>query len=322
MPGATPTQHAIYRNDDVIRTGHVCGNDAGQPGALAPGGIDGADDVGGTVQTFAAAKVAELACDADYDYFLDFGSDVPTVENQIMSIVNAMNIQYERDVGITHQLTATIVRTDENDPYTAKKSRRRLNEMQAEWNANQSGIVRDTAQLFTGITLAGNTIGEAFDFGVICDVPRSYSIVANFNNNLACLSDLTAHELGHCWDARHCSCSNYTMNGSITCTIDACNAGNCSNTPINCDDNDPCTADSCDGSGNCVNDPIPNCGGGVSVECITYTVSGGGPNKDKNLDIAVQVVDASGNPVSSAAVSISLTFPSGGVGTGTTTTDG
>ncbi len=41
------------------------------------------------------------------------------------------------------------------------------------------------------------------------------------------------------------------------CTIDSCDAnGNCVNTPIVCDDGDPCTIDTCDGTGTCVFTPV------------------------------------------------------------------
>ena len=352
IKGASADQHVVYRTDDLIPGAGRCGNEALEAEAFAlvnggsglPSGLD----------------VALLACDADFEYFQRHGG-VSSVETRISGIVHLVNLQYERDVAITHQIEAIVVRSTSNDPYTKKKSRNRLNEFQAEWNTNLASVPRDTAQLFTGIDLAGLTIGEAFDFGVICDVPRSYSIVSDYTSTLACLSDLSAHELGHCWNARHCSCPGFTMNSSITCanrfntsstipviaafrdsidclgggtpcsgdgdcddgnpcTIDTCVGGVCVNTPIDCDDGNPCTQDSCDGNGNCVNTPIDPCGDNAIVECITYTTSGG-RGGTKNLNIAVLVVDDFGSPIVDAAVSVSVRFPSGGVGTATGTTN-
>lgn len=42
-------------------------------------------------------------------------------------------------------------------------------------------------------------------------------VQSDFNNNLACATDLSAHEMGHNWNAGHCSCTSNTMNPFITC---------------------------------------------------------------------------------------------------------
>ena len=64
------------------------------------------------------ACIAELACDADFEYFSTWGS-VANVEARINSVINAVNVQFERDVSITHAITTIIVRTAEPDPYTS-----------------------------------------------------------------------------------------------------------------------------------------------------------------------------------------------------------
>ena len=79
---------------------------------------------------------------------------------------------------------------------------------------------RDAAQLFTGKDIDNNVIGIAY-LGAICGTQSSYGVVeSNFGGctALACKTDLSAHELGHNWNADHCSCSTppYTMNPSIT----------------------------------------------------------------------------------------------------------
>ena len=57
--------------------------------------------------------VANLAIDADYEFFQRHGNDVNTannVANHIQTIINTVNLQYEQDVAITHQVTTIIVR--------------------------------------------------------------------------------------------------------------------------------------------------------------------------------------------------------------------
>jgi hypothetical protein len=48
--------------------------------------------------------------------------------------------------------------------------------------------------------------------------------------------------------------------GSVCSGIDLCEVGICVGSgPLDCDDDDPCTADSCDGVSGCANDPIVGC---------------------------------------------------------------
>ena len=41
---------------------------------------------------------------------------------------------------------------------------------------------------------------------------------SDFSRNFSCVTDLTAHELGHLWGAFHCDCPANTMNPGITCS--------------------------------------------------------------------------------------------------------
>ena len=162
---------------------------------------------------------AELACDADFEYFTKWGS-VANVENRINSIINSNNVLYEAQTGLSHTITTIIVRTSSNQPYTQKEASNLLSQFRNHWNANHGNIQRDVAHLFTGKTLAGNTIGIAY-LGVVCNIPWAYGLSrSDFSTNFACVTDLTAHELGHNWNAPHCSCPNHTMNAYITCAND------------------------------------------------------------------------------------------------------
>ena len=141
------------------------------------------------------------------------------VENRIHSIMNAVNIQYECDVNITHQITTIVVRTDVNDPYSATNTDLVVNEFAAEWNANMAYIQRDVAQLFTAREIDGNIIGQARVLGGVCDFSQAYCYVqSDFSANFQLVTDLSAHELGHLWNAFHCDCANpgLTMNPGIT----------------------------------------------------------------------------------------------------------
>ncbi len=214
---ALPGDYLLYRSDDVQPVEATCGTQGdligpevirgaglGAPSAGADGGV-----AGGT------PCVAQLACDADFEYYNDYGT-VAAVEARINSVINTVNLQYESQIGVTHEITAIIVRSTEPDPYSSSNAETLLNQFRDHWLGNQTSIQRDVAHLFTGKELNGSTIGIAW-LDAVCS-SFGYGVVqSDFNGNFSCATDLSAHELGHNWGASHCSCPSYTMNPSITC---------------------------------------------------------------------------------------------------------
>ncbi|MCH8241946.1 MAG: hypothetical protein IH897_04965, partial [Planctomycetes bacterium] len=116
-----------------------------------------------------------------------------------------VNAQFERDAAIRHIITTIVVRSSPDDPYTnATNAELLLTEFRDYWRPRPER--RDIAQLFTGRSLAGSTIGIAW-VGFICSTGFGYSLVEGYCSqcsNFACSTDLSAHELGHNWDALHC----------------------------------------------------------------------------------------------------------------------
>lgn len=209
VPGADPDDHFIYRDSEVPPTDGVCvvTADSDAPKTLVPPAQPvpaGGDD---------ESCVAELAVDADYEYYVNYGSDVQAVEDRVNAVINALNIQYERDVGITHLLTTIIVRTAEPDPYDEIFAGLLKLQMQEHWNAHHQDVERDLAQLFTGRDLYGTQLGYSA-VGQVCNSSLAYSIVqSDWSGSFAEVTDLHAHELGHNWNAVHCDCSGWTMYG-------------------------------------------------------------------------------------------------------------
>jgi hypothetical protein len=214
LSDAREGEYVLYEDEDVIESGLPCA----VPVLAESAGESTAGESGGSEPTTSAGsvlKVAELACDADYEYYSTYGS-VSAVEARIHSVVDAINLQYELQVGITHEVSTIIVRTSPSQPYNSTDPLTLLVEFRDEWNANHTGISRDVAHLFTGKQLDGNVIGIAY-LGVICNAYYGYGLSqSDFSSSFASVSDLTAHELGHNWNANHCSCTSYTMNPYIT----------------------------------------------------------------------------------------------------------
>lgn len=96
-----------------------------------PGSVDDGDALAG-----GGSCTAEIAFDADFEYFQDYGS-VAAVEAQINSVINTVNLQYSSEVGITHLVTAIIVRTTSNDPYNGNGANKLLTSFREEMG-NQS----------------------------------------------------------------------------------------------------------------------------------------------------------------------------------------
>jgi hypothetical protein len=217
VPGAGSAQHVIYAPEDVIATGRTCGVEL-LPTPYPTGTAlltSGAGTPRGGKALGTALAVSELACDADFEYFSDYGS-VGATQSRIESVINTMNGQYETEVGITHQITTILVRTSPSQPYTSSDAVTLLNQFRNEWNSAQAGTPRDSAQLFTGKEVIGGTIGIAW-IGVVCNLSYAYSLVqSDFNGAFVSATDLSAHELGHNWNADHCNCTSNTMNPFIT----------------------------------------------------------------------------------------------------------
>jgi len=207
VPGAPFDAHVLYASSAVLDEGHACGADL-LANAVPEPPVGG----GGTYAPGSSVKVAQLGCDADFEYHNVHGG-VAGATAAIETVINTMNPQYEFEVDITHVITAILVRTSSNQPYTSTDPGTLLNQFRAEWVQNQGGITRDVAELFTGKNLDGSVIGIAW-VGQVCK-SLGYNVVQHLSG-LSSRTDLSAHELGHNWNASHCSCGGYTMNPSLT----------------------------------------------------------------------------------------------------------
>ncbi|MCA9305703.1 MAG: hypothetical protein KDA16_04180 [Phycisphaerales bacterium] len=223
--GADADEYVIYRGEDTLPIGGVCGSDEQPPVNGDHGGIidNGTGDCGGMC-------VAQLGCDADVEYYQDFGSNVGSVEARINTIINQVNPPYENQIGITHAIEAIIVRTAEPDPYSTTASTSLVGQVRSEWTSGSaSSIEHDVAHLFTGKEIDGSTIGEADTIGGICTSERYAYSQAECCGSTNCAVDLVTHELGHLWGGIHCSCPSNFMTTPLSCTASSFTASNVTN---------------------------------------------------------------------------------------------
>lgn len=199
--------HVVYRASDWVEAGAFrCGTDdviGHFPSSLDPGIDRSSEPALGT-----GLKVAELGLDADVEFYNSNGSSVANTLLDMENIINNVQAIFEAETGITYEVTTAIVRSAEPDPYTSSHHGLLLDEFALTWNSlPQFFIPRDLAHLFTGKNLAAVTgaIGVA-EPASVCSPARAYGLVqSKYTDNVALRSSLSAHEIGHNWNACHCN---------------------------------------------------------------------------------------------------------------------
>ncbi len=194
VPTAGPTAHIVFRGADSSNLNYHCGVPGVQQGVVPT--------VGGEDAVYAC----QLAIEADNPLFVLNGSNTTNTQNDVTGIVNAMDIIYRRDVLVALQVSQLIVDSGP-DPYTTSVATALLPQFGNYWNANHGGVARDTAHLFTGRPMgasSGGTIGLAY-VGVVCFLNSAYGVSqTRFSTNYGYRVGVTAHEIGHNFNAAHC----------------------------------------------------------------------------------------------------------------------
>lgn len=212
-------EHAVFHNSDwVNRRGFTCAEDAGLQVFDGAAGIDSA--VEPSPVAGAAYKVAQIALDADFEFFQQNGSSIDAAILDMENIINGMQTIYETQLNITYEISHVIVRSTSATPYTSTSPSTLLNQLVSHWNASpQSAIPRDLVHLFTGKNLDGSTIGIAY-IGAVCRLNSAYGLSqSRFTSSMPARVALTAHEVGHNWNAQHCnSCTGCTDCCRIMCS--------------------------------------------------------------------------------------------------------
>lgn len=223
-------QHVSFSADDAIPDGRGCA--LGQPGfplekyrsplsqAIAEGTAGNEGGIAGTTPSD-----VELACETDNEFYVKNGSNVANTVNDIELIVSNVNVIYDRDVNIIFELGTLVIRADVNDPYVSTTIDGRLTAFGTKWaSAPESGIFRDISHMFSGYSFAGGTIGLAY-LGVVCNSINNaqYGVVeSRYTTSLTYRISLSAHELGHNWNATHCDAQ-----GTAACHIMCSSNGGC-----------------------------------------------------------------------------------------------
>ncbi|MBK9387784.1 MAG: IPT/TIG domain-containing protein [Planctomycetes bacterium] len=204
----------VHRGADRLPSPASCG-------ALSlPGG-----PIGGAPESIAVLREAELALDADREFYQRKGSNLTQTQTAILSIVNSVDLIYRRDLCIQYFVGTLFIRT--TNVYTQTDMGALLGEFQGYWVQNHANVVRDVAHLFTGKGSFSGTIGIAY-VGAVCDRSTGFAVSRAYSSSNASNIELVAHELGHNWGASHCSgsgclimCPSLGSCGGLTNRFDA-----------------------------------------------------------------------------------------------------
>jgi Metallo-peptidase family M12 len=221
IPGANRALHALFRDADVLAHDGVCRTLAATIGAAKQQKNSTNASPGWLPATAAASfKLAEVAFEGDVSYFNLVGGSGPAATD-IDTLMNSIASIYEAEVGITYEVSTVVLQTDGSEQYASTDSEVLLEQYRSFWNSNLGGVTRDTSHLLTGKNLVGSTIGIAY-VGVICNEPFGYGLSQTFfSMNLSDRVSLTAHEIGHNWNAGHCDSKNDC--GVMCSFIGSCN---------------------------------------------------------------------------------------------------
>ena len=219
----TERTHVVLTDQFELPEGHGCGNDLFDLGEPVETPDNGAGQLaGGTLY------LVEVGSDTDYEFFVKNGSSITNTINDIELVWALTENVYERDVSIVFELSTIVVRATVNDPWSdSTDSSVILNAFRNRWNSSANDeyrIKRDVAHIFTGKDIANSILGLA-TVGVVCNQSFAYAMVeSRWTSNLTFRSIVTAHELGHNFNAPHC---DTTSSCSGSCRIMCSGVGGC-----------------------------------------------------------------------------------------------
>ncbi|HEX5719063.1 MAG TPA: M12 family metallo-peptidase, partial [Thermoanaerobaculia bacterium] len=194
------TSHIVVFDERDLRpeAAGLCG--VGELSRLAAeSAIEPTSSVGDSIRVVTADATfrrVDLATEADYEYFSIYGVNA---NSQIQGVVNQVDGIYRPELSVNLRIVFQSVWMVSGDPYTSSNHDTLTGQFRDYWNTHRGDVARDTAHLFTGRDLDGNTVGAAWR-AVLCNNPSlSYGI----SQNTGLMAKLVAHEIGHNLSAEH-----------------------------------------------------------------------------------------------------------------------
>ena len=316
-------EFVFYAESSVTAEGGECATDtlAGKVAARAAGArlAPNATTTRPTPEEiFAPKPEAEVATEADFEFFQLNGNNAANTNADINSIMTQVDAIYDRDLGMKLRVVFQRVWAVAGDPYTTANASKALEQLTNVYDTSFPGgpPARDLTHMFTGKTLLDDKnepgiVGIAWP-AVVCDIPEaSYGISQSRFTNLGNLRvTLTAHEIGHNFGATHpnedkpvpAGCSPSIMNSFVQNTQNFCQYSR-----------DQITSHVTGSGGDCLGRLTqPGCEYSISPTSNFYTVSGGAGVVDVTATAGCVWGVAEGAPW------VVFTGPEAGTGSGVT----
>ena len=215
---AAPTDFLFYRESDVIlneplecRVETLSEKVSEQYSRVSP---SAASSTTPQAAKLSPTRQAEIATDADFEFFQANGSNATTANNEILSIMNQVDGVYQNEIGITFKVLYQRVWTTSADPYDATTLSGLLDQVRLNWkNSPPAGSeTRDVVHMWTGRDLDGFQTGLAYSTVTVNGV-TSNGVVCRFQELAVGVSErqtlvpqkyiVPAHEIGHNFSATH-----------------------------------------------------------------------------------------------------------------------
>lgn len=229
---AAPGDFLFYRESDVIPgDALVCGVET----LAEKVNEEFVRSSGPNVQAAVLSPVreAEIATDADFEYFQASGNSAANANNDILGIINQVNGVYRSEIGMTFKVIYQRVWTTSADPYDATTMSGLLDQVRLNWrptSAPAGSESRDLVHMWTGRDLDGFVTGLAYSQGTINGVAAN-GVVCRTQEFSVGVSErqvlvpqkyiVPAHEIGHNLSAQHPEqvghpeCALTIMNGVV-----------------------------------------------------------------------------------------------------------
>lgn len=160
------------------------------------------------MRTFAnSCKVVELAIASDASMFTKFGSS-RAVFNHNIAVMNNVAVLYRHEFtdniefSIVTQYGSEGYTNDPLFPNTTSTSPGIVLSAFTAWGQTRNfGTTFDIGQFWTNRDFDGTTVGLAY-LGTVCSSYK-YHVLQDFSSNISSISVMTAHEIGHNFNASH-----------------------------------------------------------------------------------------------------------------------
>jgi len=153
-------------------------------------------------------KVAEIAIATDATMYTKYSSSIPNVQNHNIAVLNNVRFNYRHEFGDNIEfslVTQYVSTTYANDPLspntTSTNAVTLLNAFTAWGSGGGFGVTHDIGEFWTNRNFDGATVGLAW-LDAVC-TNYKYHILQDFTTNADNLRVMTAHEMGHNFNADH-----------------------------------------------------------------------------------------------------------------------